>query len=453
MRILISTFLILFSLNFNFAQDTLLLTIGPLGEDAAVNIHSPTTNGGDSPYISAYYWTNSGEPSLSRSYFRFPLDSLTDNAIITGAFLSLYGNPYPKPNGWGQHNPLSGSNESWLMRVTEYWDEHLITWNNQPSATTEGRVLLEQSTLPDQDYLGIDVTGLVTDMYPDQNYGFRMQLATEEPYRAMIFLSGDSNVIERWPKLMIIYRICPKPEAKFGYTISGEKTVWFSDSSSCSASAQFNWDFGDGYQSTLQNPVHSYEQFGSYCVCLTVTDSCGTAAFCDTLTICNYAESGFSSSITDRFVSFTDSSTNATDYWWSFGDGHYSDLKDPVHYYAEYGNFLVCHWASNECSTDVYCDSVKVIESSSVLESQLSEVIKIYPNPFSNLINIELQKSYDSEAQLAISNSLGENIKSFTLSNERKSYVGYLSDLPPGMYFIQVMSNKEHIAQKIIKVE
>jgi PKD repeat protein len=35
------------------------------------------------------------------------------------------------------------------------------------------------------------------------------------------------------------------------------------------------WDFGDGNQSTDENPVHIYQQDGLYTVTLTVTDSCG----------------------------------------------------------------------------------------------------------------------------------------------------------------------------------
>ncbi len=57
----------------------------------------------------------------------------------------------------------------------------------------------------------------------------------------------------------------------------------FSDSS---LNANFwLWDFGDGNTSTQQNPTHSYSDFGSYTVCLTVTNDAGcTETICrDTL--------------------------------------------------------------------------------------------------------------------------------------------------------------------------
>lgn len=45
----------------------------------------------------------------------------------------------------------------------------------------------------------------------------------------------------------------------------------FKDLSSGNINA-WSWDFGDGNSSSMQNPVHRYEQEGTYQVCLTVTD-------------------------------------------------------------------------------------------------------------------------------------------------------------------------------------
>ena len=41
------------------------------------------------------------------------------------------------------------------------------------------------------------------------------------------------------------------------------------------------WDFGDGNTSTDQNPTHTYAAAGSYAVCLTVTNECGSDSACD----------------------------------------------------------------------------------------------------------------------------------------------------------------------------
>ena len=45
------------------------------------------------------------------------------------------------------------------------------------------------------------------------------------------------------------------------------------------------WDFGDGNTSTLQNPMHTYAAAGTYNVCLTTTDACGTDSSCSSVTV------------------------------------------------------------------------------------------------------------------------------------------------------------------------
>ena len=47
----------------------------------------------------------------------------------------------------------------------------------------------------------------------------------------------------------------------------------------------YTWDFGDGITGSGRTPIHQYQSFGSYVVCLTITDSilnC-TSTYCDTV--------------------------------------------------------------------------------------------------------------------------------------------------------------------------
>lgn len=56
-------------------------------------------------------------------------------------------------------------------------------------------------------------------------------------------------------------------------------SVQFSDRSSSGLSiTSWRWDFGDGASSTVQNPVHTFANAGSFTVTLTITDSNGTVA-------------------------------------------------------------------------------------------------------------------------------------------------------------------------------
>jgi PKD repeat protein len=52
--------------------------------------------------------------------------------------------------------------------------------------------------------------------------------------------------------------------------------VSFTDVSTATTPLSFDWDFGDGFTSTEQSPVHQYNSPGTYTVRLTVTEACGT---------------------------------------------------------------------------------------------------------------------------------------------------------------------------------
>jgi len=106
----------------------------------------------------------------------------------------------------------------------------------------------------------------------------------------------------------------------------------------------WNWNFGDGEDSTKQNPTHTYSRAGNYNVTLTVNNINGTDSKFVTVTV--LAQPAFSASPasgkTPLNVSFTDQSTGSPASWnWTFGDGTYSTKKNPVHVYKKSGKYSV----------------------------------------------------------------------------------------------------------------
>jgi hypothetical protein len=63
-------------------------------------------------------------------------------------------------------------------------------------------------------------------------------------------------------------------------------TVNFTNTSSAGS---YQWTFGDGNTSGAANPIHTYADKGTYEVCLSVTNSCGTVSTCKNLLIDNVA--------------------------------------------------------------------------------------------------------------------------------------------------------------------
>ncbi len=181
------------------------------GRDATLWSCMPDANFGNDIDYEAMAWTwNSigfGDGVL-RGLMEFDLSTIPTGSYIKSATLSLYNNPNSSENH-GEHASLSGSNNAILRRITEQWEEDLVTWKNQPASNYKNEVYLKMSSDPHEDYLDINVTRLVQDMidYPDESFGFLFKLETELFYRAMIFASSDHPDVELRPRLEVFYTL------------------------------------------------------------------------------------------------------------------------------------------------------------------------------------------------------------------------------------------------------
>lgn len=129
------------------------------------------------------------------------------------------------------------------------------------------------------------------------------------------------------------------------------KTVTFTNSTTPGAggAVSYLWDFGDGDSSTAVSPTHTYTSSGTYSVTLVVSNSNGCTS---TLTKANYitvlprptaafTASNTSSCTAPFLVNFTNSSSNATTYAWTFGDGNSSTATNPSNTYTTTGTYSV----------------------------------------------------------------------------------------------------------------
>lgn len=128
----------------------------------------------------------------------------------------------------------------------------------------------------------------------------------------------------------------------------------------------WNWNFGDGTTSTLQNPSNSYPNSGLYSVSLIVNDSHGCTSnftFPNPVMINPLPTADFT--VSDTFsctpfmVFFQNNSQNAVSYSWNFGDGTTSSLLNPSHTYINFGTYTVFMIATNQFG----CTAMKVFNS------------------------------------------------------------------------------------------
>ena len=200
----------LISLVFTLVANAQVVTLqpGPMsGKDAFINDFSTHSNlnFGTNDQLPALAGTTSGAPFIVRGLIEFDLSSIPTGMQIDSAFLSLYA--YTGTGTYGTHRNSSGPNPVWIKKVTSSWDEMVVTWNTAPSTTSFNQVALPPSSNNTQDYLDINVTTLVEDMYqnPLSNFGFQLNLQNEAFYRTLNFYSSDATNSLKRPKLEIHY--------------------------------------------------------------------------------------------------------------------------------------------------------------------------------------------------------------------------------------------------------
>jgi len=170
--------------------------------------------------------------------------------------------------------------------------------------------------------------------------------------------AGGSNTITRQNYITVSGGSSKLPDADFeGKPTSGKSplTVTFTDRSTGSPTIWY-WDFGDGTNATVKNPVHIYTTPGRYSVSLKVTNAAGS----DTKVRQDYVSVSAPKPIVADFsgkptwgkaplkVTFTDLSTGSPTSWhWDFGDGTNTTVHNPVHTYATAGKYTVSLIAIN----------------------------------------------------------------------------------------------------------
>jgi PKD repeat protein len=174
----------------------------------------------------------------------------------------------------------------------------------------------------------------------------------------------------------VVVTVFPKPVASF----------FPSDSSFCSAphtvnmnntstnAVGFEWDFGNGQTSVLNNPSVTYTTTGSNTITLIATSLNGcldTSIF--VYTIYPTPEADFAVNPTGcagQPVTFTSLDTNGVSYFWDFGDGETSTDENPNHIFVNAGIYDVTFTVTGLGG----CTDVIIINN----------VIEIFPTPIAD---------------------------------------------------------------------
>lgn len=250
------------------------------------------------------------------------------------------------------------------------------------------------------------------------------------------------------------------PTADFFSTITSgcaPLTVQFTDQSQGGPNT-WAWSFPGGSPATSgdQNPVVVYSTPGVYSVSLTVSNGAGSddVVVSQLITVGEEPTANFTYNIAGSQVSFTNASGNATSYTWDFGDNSGSTQANPVHTYAQGGEFQVTLTAMNDCGIAVYTETVNVELSGVADPDEMKYRLSASPNPFAGQVTVRYEMSETfSDASLLVFNVLGEQIASVLLEQPTGTLTLDRAFNGSGVYFIRLMvDGKVGKSLRVVKI-
>lgn len=193
--------------SFNILNSLIIQPDSVAGKDAVFGKIVPDNNYGDIQDIHLYAWTQGGILNVNRVAIDFGLSIIPEGVVIDSAFLSLYFN---STSVYLEAIPVDGhygDNSFVIDKITEPWEENSITWNNQPSVSSEYQVYVEDTEDITSDFENIDISDIIIDSYknPDSSFGLMLRHNVEEPYKVTFIASSDHPDKSKRPKLTIFY--------------------------------------------------------------------------------------------------------------------------------------------------------------------------------------------------------------------------------------------------------
>jgi hypothetical protein len=149
--------------------------------------------------------------------------------------------------------------------------------------------------------------------------------------------------------------------------------------------------------------------------------------------------SDFSYHAEDKQVTITNLTANSDSCRWNFGDSTQYTLVNPVHDYADYGNYMVSLKSYYGVCRDSAQKLVVILEPNNV-SLPAENLVYLYPNPTSGVIYI---KGLRVEDRAAVYSVTGQKIKDLHVKPGNCSFNA--AGMPAGVYFLRVSNQNAAI--------
>jgi PKD repeat protein len=216
------------------------------------------------------------------------------------------------------------------------------------------------------------------------------------------------------------------------------------------------YNMGDGTTYTQSTFLHTYAQPGTYRVSLRASNNQGFDTISKLTTVLPFNASFSMSADTVAIgdvVSFTDSSSGAVSWQWDFGDGGNSTSQNPQYIYSSIGTYNISLTAQDarNCNS-VFNKNIVVIDNIGLSEHLHNANVNIYPNPFTEEVNIEFQSNLIEDCSIKIYNPSGQALFNHDFEVNKSKIEVDLKFLSAGTYILRLESNTGITLVKLTKM-
>ncbi len=224
------------------------------------------------------------------------------------------------------------------------------------------------------------------------------------------------------------------------------------------STSAWNWTVTNGtntFTSTEQNPVVEITSAGTYSVTLVATGNSGAEYIVNQMNAVVALDipqiTMFTFTPDNGAVTFSANATNATSYFWDFGDGNTSTLENPTNTYADGELYFVSLTITNSCGEQTVTQEIFTgLTGTNDINS--GEFLSFYPNPFERQLNLRYDFSTLENGSMRLLDVQGQVIDQYTL-NGKSGTLNVGTELGAGIYFLQVLDNeKAYQPTRIIKI-
>jgi hypothetical protein len=150
-----------------------------------------------------------------------------------------------------------------------------------------------------------------------------------------------------------------------------------------------------------------------------------------------------------RAVAFTDLSSDASTYMWSFGDGDTSYAANPAHIYPAAGTYTVTQYVENDCGEDLKTQRV-TIQLVGLEDVSDNEGISLFPNPNSGMFDLVINGVEDQDLNVKVVTLDGKIVFDTEVVNSGVTELNIdLGNVSSGVYFVRVQGETYSAVEKV----